>query len=304
MNIVSDTVHEIKYVDQSSLCTFERCPAKYFFSRILGLSPHNDNMLAANYGTCIHAAMPFCHSADLGGALKAFETDWARFGHGEDNAERNRGRAFDTITTAIATRSGKTAPYTPVSYDTIPIPEGAERFSKNEIPFAIDIGASLPALGRIDAIVKWHQDGDRLWPLDYKTSAEISTRWFDSFNFSPQSCLYTLAASHVIGLDAKGIIIEAIRTSKVTTELCFKPIFVYKSQISDFVNWACWKVDEMLAMNDSKTWYKKPTGCSAYPCHYCASHYCDYKPLCEVPDYHTMLNLYKTSEPFHPFKVA
>lgn len=304
MPIIAEKEHEVKYIDQSGLCTFERCPARYFFSRILGLKDPRDNMMAADYGTCIHAAMPFCHAGNLPAAMQAFTDDWNRFGYGEGTPERNVGRALSTLQVAVSTRSGPARPYTPVTFENIPVPLGAERFSKNEVPFAIDIGTDLPAIGRIDAIVEWHQDNNTRWPLDYKTSSEVSARWFAGFNFHPQACLYTIAASHVLGIDAKGLIIEAIRVSPKNDEISFKPIFISNHQVSEFIEWAKWKVFELLNMNKSGVWQKKPTGCTSYACYYAASRYCEYKMLCDATDYRTMMSYYTQSEPFHPFKVA
>ena len=65
--------HSINYIDPSSLCTFNRCPAKYYLSRVLGLSKPDTTArdLALDYGTDMHEALPHCY--DEGGIDKAIE---------------------------------------------------------------------------------------------------------------------------------------------------------------------------------------------------------------------------------------
>ena len=73
-----------------------------------------------------------------------------------------------------------------------------DRKSPYEIPFAMDIGLSIPLVGLIDWFGQY-KDRDMVVPVDLKTTSEVSDRLFNSFLRNPQVCAYILAARHMTG---------------------------------------------------------------------------------------------------------
>ena len=64
-----------------------------------------------------------------------------------------------------------------------------------------------------------------MWALDYKTSSEISARYFENFHRCPQAISYALALAMTIGRPVTGFIVEAIRSSKKNRENMFNLTF-------------------------------------------------------------------------------
>ena len=155
---------DINYIDSSSICSFTRCPAMYMMSRLSGLSKSSNMMMAADYGTDMHEALPYCYgdgSAEK--AIEIFTTRWNARNH-DFNDKRNLDCAINTIYDFY--NSHKNCPYEIVQFPDIATPTHLN-ISKNELPFLIDIGGPLPLAGRIDAPVRWKTD-NTLWALDYK----------------------------------------------------------------------------------------------------------------------------------------
>ncbi len=55
-----DKEFDIDYLDPSSICSCNRCPAKHLFSRQMGLSMPDSPVIALDYGTDMHIAIPYC----------------------------------------------------------------------------------------------------------------------------------------------------------------------------------------------------------------------------------------------------
>jgi len=164
----------INYIDASGMCDFNRCPAKYFFNRLLGLQLPDANVIALDYGTDMHFALPLAYD-NPEAAIKAFAERWGKRSYGNDDVKRNVARAYASLKDFHNCRNCHVCPYKIEKFPDIKAPT-ADKISENEVPFLIDIGGPLALAGRIDAPVLWLDD-DSWWALDYKTASEISPRY-------------------------------------------------------------------------------------------------------------------------------
>lgn len=294
---------DINYIDASSISKFNRCPACYLFERQLGLQPVESSMIAPDFGTAIHRALPYCYDGTIDKAMEEFRAEWAKLGYTPDKEDdkRNVERAEAMLQNFALQREGKICPYSilefPISANT------TSEISKNEIPFLIDIGGDLPAAGRIDVAVEWRSTKD-LWALDYKTASEISGRYFKSFENAPQSILYTLAMSQIAGRRAKGMIIEAIRVSPKNAELQLNFVYVNDEQISSFLRLANNTAQSIMKCNEAKTWPKNFTGCSSYTMFGQPGSNCPYSSMCIAKEWEPVSRMFIKRAPFTPFEMV
>ena len=292
---------EINYIDPSSISAFNRCPALYLFSRLMGLKKQDAKTIAMDYGTDMHRAFPHCYNgiAGLKTAMDEFKLGWNAREYGDDDDKRNRHTAAASLEEFC--NKQEYCPYKILHFD-IAAPT-FDRISPNEVPFLIDIGGELSLAGRMDAIVEWRTD-NAIWGHDYKTTNEISARYFDNFYNSPQAVGYTLATSHIVGgRKVNGLIIEAVRVSKKNVESQIGLIFVREHQIESFIRFANRTSENILRCNEAMEWPKKGTGCAPYAMFGQPGRVCDYKEICDCPDWESMVRYYKKVEPFHPFRM-
>lgn len=290
----------IEYVDPSGLSKFNRCPTSYMLSRLEGLVKPNRTTLAMDYGTDMHEVLPYCYgneSPDY--ACKLFKDLWEKRAHDDDD-KRNLQCAENTIYEFINSHN-ELCPYKIVDLN-ITAPTQAT-ISKNEIPFLIDIGGSLPLAGRMDCAVRWKSDNS-LWALDYKTSGEVSKRLFSNFENCPQALAYTLALSQTTGERARGLIIEVIRVSKKNAESHMHMVFIQDHQISDFIAMVNRTATDILKCNETMEWENRCTGCAPYSQFGSPGYQCDYMSICTNPDKHSMLKFFDKRPPFHPYIVS
>jgi hypothetical protein len=295
--------HEIKYLDASGFSCFNRCPAKYYFSRLLGLGVRGARMIAPDYGTCIHAALPFCYNmqtVELG--IQEFNKLWDDYGYGETDPKRNKKRAKDMLLHFASKRAGAQCPYEIVKFPMIQAPNGCKKVSDTEIPFLIDIGACYPLAGRIDLAIKWNLDG-QLWPADYKTTSELSPRLSESFWNSPQACAYTIAMQHLTGKPAPGLMVEAIRVSPVNDEIALYPVHILPHLLDNFSHEFAVVTDTIQTCNNVQLWTQKPSGCASYAMYGFPGSECEYKALCNSPDWTDIEPLYEHRAVYHPFDM-
>jgi hypothetical protein len=291
---------DINYIDPSSISEFNRCPAKYMLNRLEGLHKPERTMMAADYGTDIHEAVPYCYNLDtMNIGMDIFKKNWEARAYPYDK-KRNVERAEITLANFARTHS------TNCPYDILDIPIAApttQKISKNEVPFLVDIGGKLSLAGRIDAPVRWKSDGS-LWSLDYKTSQEVSQRLFSNFENCPQVLAYTLALSIITGERCKGMIIEAIRVSDKNAESEMQLIFVQDHHIKDFIAFANDTAERMLECNEKQEWPMRCSNCSSYSSFGFAGYTCDFLNICNAPVHEDMYKFYTKSEPFHPFTMT
>jgi len=293
---------DINYIDASRLSKFSRCPANFLFGRLMGLSKPGNILIAPNFGTAIHRALPYCYKgSDIEEAMAEFDLCWDGFNYpdgGDDKRNHHRARAM--LENFARGHSKQTSPYKILTVD-FDAPTD-ELISPNEVPFLIDIGGPLAAAGRIDLPVEWNSTGD-LWVLDYKTASEISARYFNNFTFHPQTVLYTIAGSHIFGRRCNGMIIEALRVSKTNAETQLNFNFVKDHEIDSFIRFANAQAETILACNRAKTWPKKCTSCGPYAMFGFPSRICEFMPICQCEDWEDGVSQFNKGKPWHPFEV-
>lgn len=292
-----DRKFKINYIDASGISTFNRCPFKYMLNRLWGLKGRDKPTIALDYGTSMHSALPLAYEdADL--AIRRFVEVWASFGHGEDDDKRNTQRAMASLYEFYALHSKELCPYT---LEEFPITaQVADHVDVGELPFVIDIGASLLAAGRIDYPVRL-KSSNKLWALDFKTSSEVSARYFNSFSRCPQACMYSIALSQISGEPVQGLIVEVLRSSKTNTESAMHNVFVSDANAEMFIELAKRTADDILECNDKQEWSAKCTGCSPYQMFGQPGYLCEYGTLCDLPDYTDGVKFYEDGKVFHPF---
>ncbi len=295
----------IDYIDASSMVKFACCPARYMFERQMGLTAPDSKMIAPDYGTCMHRALPHCYNGvDIDQAIKEFIAAWETYNYGYEDVKRNPDTAETSLRGFAETHSPATCPYKILNY---PITaKTADIISPNEIPFLIDIGGELPGAGRIDLAVRWKDTG-QLWAADYKTASQISPGYFSNFEAACQPCMYTLALSMIADESATGMIVQAIRTSVPTSKKAGENqihfVFVTERQMEVFIEFANQKAKDILRCNESGEWPQHPSNCASYAMYIGISRLCPYRSICDYKDWESQVQYFKRDEPFHPFKV-
>lgn len=295
--------YEIRYLDASGFSCFRRCPARYLFSRLMGLSPRGARSIAPDFGTCIHYGLPFCYSLDtvqLG--IEAFEQAWDEYGYGESDPKRNKKRGKEMLLYFASKRASTSCPYEIIKFSLIAPPTGVKRVNDAEIPFLLDVGCLYPLAGRIDLAIRWKLDG-RIWPCDYKTSSELSPRLCESFWNSPQACAYTIAMQRLTDKDVPGLMIEGLRVSPVNDEIQLYPTHILPHLLENFLSEFERACNEIASYNEEKRWPQTSSGCSSYASYGIPGAECEFKALCNSPDWRTIYPLYQQSEPYHPFEM-
>jgi hypothetical protein len=302
--ILAKETHNIKYLDASGFSCFSCCPAKYYFSRLLGLSVRGARSIAPDFGTCIHYGLPYCYNmstVELG--INAFEEAWLEYGYGESDPKRNLKRGRDMLLHFAHERACNNCPYEIVKFPQIAPPNGAKRVSETEIPFLLDIGACYPLAGRIDLAIKWSLD-HAIWACDYKTSSELSPRLSESFWNSPQACSYTLAMQRLTGKEVPGLMVEAIRVSPVNDEIALYPIHILPHLLENFAGQFFIAADTIREYNNDQEWPQQSSGCASYAMFGFPGSACEYKALCNSRDWTDIASLYEQKEPYHPFEMV
>ena len=296
-----DETFQIDYIDASSLCGVSRCPAKYMFSRLMGLNHPDRQMIALDFGTDMHIAIPYCYKGSncADEALMAFNEQWEPRCYDGDT-KRNSERAYAMLSNFAENHSPDICAYKIVNFD-IKIPT-EEDLGDNEIPFLIDIGGDLPYAGRLDASVEWRATGD-LWALDYKNSSEVSNRYFNNFHNSPQNIGCTMALQHLTGKKVQGMIIEALRVSPKNAENQLVPFYVQEHQIESYIRFVNEQSALIKTYNEMKIWPKRNTGCAPYSTFGSPGYQCDFKDICDCPNWQDGARFFKREKPWHPFEM-
>ena len=298
-----DTKHEIKYVDPSGINKFNRCPFSYYLSRLEGYRDPKRNTIALDYGTCMHSALPHCleGGSDTDKAKEIFSNNWAEFRHEGLDPARNLDRAFASLDAFASMHDPMCCAYDVVEFDSPDVVHKGN-IDKGEVPYLVNINGALPLGGRIDMVVRM-KNTNQLWCLDFKTSAEISSRFWNGFHASTQGLAYTLALSILADENCTGLIVEAIRTSKVNAESSMGLNFIQSHQLERFVEFANNTSAEIVKCNEEQNWPQKCSGCATYSMFGQPGYYCDYKKVCDSVDWKSVLKYMSKEEPFHPFDM-
>lgn len=304
--IEANKTYSIDYIDQSGMCTCARCPAKYLFQRQMGLVRTDSKRIALDYGTDMHAAFPHCYEEDrhcIDGAMLAFSQGWDKRDYEGNDSKRNKLCARASLAEFHRLHKPSACPYTFAKFAKHITAPTADIVSENEMPFIVDIGADLLFAGRIDAVVRLSLDGS-LWAVDYKTSSEISARYFANFENSAQAIGYSRALNLVSLEQVSGLIVEAVRTSDKKVECQLFYAFVGDKQIELFEQQARKTAHEIIMYNEARLWPQRITGCAPYGMFGQPGYVCEYIDICNTHNWEDMAKFYKKTEPFHPFKLG
>ena len=285
--ISSPLYQKKEHLSASSLVDFGRCPRRFFYRDGCRLR-RPGGIPALLFGEAMHRGMPHAQRGELDLAVAAFENLW-----NEDLADRKRnsGRAESIYRSFIENRKGSI-----YRIETPPVTDCGERISPDEVPFAIDIGIEVPLVGRIDAIGR-HRDTNELWGIEYKTTSELSTRFFAGFTFNPQVTIYTLALKSLSQEPFQGVIIEGLQVAITMCKSLAFPVRVEHQALEDTVRWChdCWK--KIKECESSGIWTKNLSGCCPYAAFGMPGYLCDYVPLCMSNDWESLLGLFEVGEP-------
>ena len=306
--IKTDERFDINYCDPSSMCAYSRCPAKYLLGRLMGITQPDSNTIAMDFGTDMHAAFPHCYEEDIScieTAITDFSIGWDKRKHGESDKKRTTLKARDSLAEFHRVHKPDVCPYDFIPFAEEIRAETSQAISANELPFVVDIGADLPFAGRIDAVVQMKTGRDK-WALDYKTTSEISARYFANFENAPATVGYTLALKTVLcslADDVQGLIIEAVRVSPSRAESQSYYAFVNSHQIEMFIENMKYIAEDILKSNEKGEWRQDMAACAPYSMFGQPGRFCEYKDICTIGDWREMVKYYKQSAPFHPFTI-
>jgi len=250
------------------------------------------------FGKCIHAAIYAAYD-NPSLAFEIFCKYWDEEGgsHIQDDA-RNENHAR-LIFEAFHSFHKSSRMYIPLS------PPGGitktkECYSDVEAPLLIDCNGEYPLYGKIDRLVQWMNN---IWPLDYKTSSQITDSVCRNHNTCIQTLAYVLMASVLYNTVLKGIIYEFLRVTKTITnhETYVHPVYVKDHWLSTFVDWYIYQATMIKKMNEEMKWPKNPSACSPYGQHGVHGYVCEFHDICDSEDWTTMLKYYDIN-PFNPLE--
>jgi len=247
----------------------------------------------------MHVVLPKMYKGDIEDAYSTWDAAWGKFAYGEEDKKRNTEISKRRIYDFMSRHSEKSCPYKIVHF---PFSAPTELISENEVPFLIDIGARYPLCGRIDAVVEWLATHD-LWAYDFKTSSELSPRFFDGFWHNPQACSYTIALSQITGQKIQGLMVEGMRISEKNIESQIGFAYVSEVNMLNFIDETKDICERMKKCTTDGIWHQNFALCTSYPCFHFPCYVCDYKTLCDSGDWEDAARFYRKTEPFDPLKV-
>jgi hypothetical protein len=278
------------HLSQSSANCLARCARKFFYAHGIGLESRTKHCALA-YGEALHFALADACDGDLDKALESFRSVWQDT---EGDDLRNEARARIMLKEFIRV-------YKQCPFETIEPPKGiaiSERVSKQEVPFALDLGIGVPVVGRIDAVARNKNTGE-LWAVEYKTSRETSSRFFAGFAMSPQLGTMTLALTALSGERTQGVLLTALSTAKTNHNVMIMPIFQSDVLLGITKKWyeTLWRKLETCELEED---FPCEFGaCSPYPYFGCPGFMCEYAPLCQATDWRALRDLFVVRERKH-----
>jgi len=265
----------------------------------MGLRWPEEDRIKLDYGTVMHRVLPKMYSGDATEAIKLFDSLWAKFPYGETDSKRNTILSHSRIVNFVSNHSDHNRQYDILHFD---FSSPTELISENEVPFLIDIGVRLPLAGRIDAIIKLSSTG-RKFAYDFKTSSEISPRYFDAFWFSPQALAYTIATKQITGEVIDGLAVEAMRISEKNFENQIGFAYVTDVEINNFLSEISNICVEMETANKLGVYSQRFAMCSSYPGFGIPCGLCEYRLLCSAQDWEPLVRFYKKEKAFDPLNT-
>ncbi len=233
--VCMDEYRPRKHISPSSFCKLARCPRLFYYQYGLGLNKVGRDDTALKYGSAIHYALPECYPSGRGidAALEAFSGVWQDYDSKLD-PKRNTARARLMLSDFLYKHRAENSNYT-----LVPPPLGAdplEKISDNEVAFALDMGLSIPVVGRVDALGRDNLSG-KLWAVEYKTSVRLGAQFLGGFRLSPQILTYTMALRILTDEQVDGCVMEGLLSAKTKTETLSHPIWVTEHSSEEIISW-------------------------------------------------------------------
>lgn len=298
--IQANRQHDISYVSQSGLATFARCPAKFYFEKLERMSKLDRDMTPLFFGRCIHASLYKAYD-DPDAAFSIFQHLWHTDPESKkatEDSKRNPERAYQMLTNFYNFHKA-TKMYRPLDPPS-GVVDSTEKYSDYEAPFLIDIGGRYPFYGKIDRFVEWNGE---VWPLDYKTSSQLTAHIALMLGQGIQVRGYTLGASQLCGQRCKGLIVELLRISPKNDEVMPHPCYVEPVWLEAFIQWAITQMECINKYNSEGVWPKNVAACSAYDSFGVHSYECPFACLCNQQDWQVNERLFDVQE-YDPLKVG
>lgn len=292
-----------KFIRVSALIEYIKCPRSYFYHYGCGLVSQQER-LPLTFGEAIHSAIGWLlrFPGDIVGSCAAFDKVWTeRFEKlgSDENKGRSRDYAISMIMHWMQTHSANRSLWQPVEPPSGMLISNLERTSDYELPFAFDIGAGIPIVGRIDAVAK-HRDTGEIWLWELKTGSEFTWNILPNcFFLHPQILSYNLAV-RLGGIPAtRGTIVETILVSKKRRDQHTIPVEIPDHLIDDHIKLLRWKVRELLEFERVGE-FPKTFACNPYYAYGSAGFNCEYLRLCQTEDWTKLKMLYREyrDEPF------
>lgn len=303
-----------QWISISELKSFARCPRKFYYQVGCGLTGQ-DFRIAMDFGTAIHCGAPLAESNQLDAAIEAFKSSWNPTGHESlGDKKRNLDNGIAILHNLRNQFHGPSASWELIKFP--PIYE-VEDISPWEVPFVADLpGCPIPIVGRMDGLCRSKIDGN-LWVREYKTTSQMGSSFFQSFEFGCQSIGYTWAARQVLTQHLRdlnilsptstisGTAIIGIKVCAKSQDVITLPITVTDEMISAWVSWASDLTSRILHCESNKNFPQYPSGCNAIDMFGTPSYgSCEYINLCKYSNPSSLRGLYQTSRhlPFTALK--
>lgn len=196
--------------DASSLKTVLDCPRKYQLSTLEGWRYKTDS-IAPLFGQAVHRGFELLDSAQWEGVGKDDAIEFAIRGmldeyHAGLTAAEDKSRDVSAAVRAVVWRADK---FWDDALVTATMPDGSPAL---EVRFECPVGdTGWRFSGRIDRLVSLNGG---LYIVDTKTTkTTLSQYYFKKYTLDVQVFAYLWACRHVLGLDVRGFVIDAMQTA-------------------------------------------------------------------------------------------
>jgi len=226
--------------------------------------------------------------------FKSFLDAWGEGDEEYQDKKRNRQVAYKMLERFVSN---------PKPYKLVDTPDEVKKIkgrSSSEIPFMVDIGALLPFGGLIDGLCV-HVETGELWILEFKTTSQLGSWYFNAFNLSTQAIGYVVALK-ILGLDVKGVMVDANLVAKTKSDNVVVPVTVTDVQVEMWLRWARETIDKVVKSETTGDFPQNLSGCNSYNAFAQQGFPCDYTDLCKVSNWTSLMEMFRISERQDPLE--
>ena len=288
-----DYYNKRKYMSCSSLATCGRCPLRFFFRHGCRLGSAETHP-ALVFGSAADKAFGVTIRDGLDMGHMTFLEAWGEGDQEFEDKKRNTQVAYKMLQRFVSN---------PKPYKLAPTPPEVVKIkgrSSSEIPFVVDIGADIPFGGLVDGLCT-HVETGELWILEFKTTSQLGSWYFNAFNLSTQAVGY-VAAMQILGLDIKGVMVDANLVAKTKSDNVVVPVSVSPVQVDLWLRWAKSLTYDVLQYELSKDFPPNMSGCNTYNAYGQQGFPCDYTDLCKVSDWTSLVEMFTVKERSDPLQ--